>query len=225
MERTFQRSPERHCDNIALVSQDVFLFEVDPRQYRDGRPDATDQESSPRRASPGSPALPLALRTASTPWSGQAAPTCPAGQKQRVAIAPPLVKNAPVIVYDEATSALDGENERAVMEAAFDKRISTHGDLHCAQAFQPSRRPIAFSCLTLASWQTPELMTSLPSAAQSTARSSTWRRLRQWPRRQKTAAERVADFARAFRPGVEIESIAGISASRSGPQVNVAESR
>ncbi|TIX42197.1 MAG: ATP-binding cassette domain-containing protein, partial [Mesorhizobium sp.] len=42
------------------------------------------------------------------------------GQKQRVAIARALLKNAPVIVYDEATSALDGENERAVMEAAFD---------------------------------------------------------------------------------------------------------
>ena len=36
------------------------------------------------------------------------------GEKQRVAIARTLLKNAPLLIFDEATSALDSANERAI---------------------------------------------------------------------------------------------------------------
>ena len=40
-----------------------------------------------------------------------------AGQKQRIAIARALMKNAKILIFDEATSALDSENEAQVQNA------------------------------------------------------------------------------------------------------------
>ena len=39
------------------------------------------------------------------------------GEKQRIAIARAILKNAPILILDEATSALDNESERLVSEA------------------------------------------------------------------------------------------------------------
>ncbi|MFP4274946.1 MAG: ATP-binding cassette domain-containing protein, partial [Paracoccaceae bacterium] len=39
------------------------------------------------------------------------------GQKQRIAIARAILRDAPVLLLDEATSALDAESERAVQQA------------------------------------------------------------------------------------------------------------
>ncbi|MER9236020.1 ABC transporter ATP-binding protein/permease [Mesorhizobium sp. M0622] len=108
-------------DNIALVSQDVFLFEGSIRDnIRDGRPNATDQEIESAADLARVTSFASALENGLDTLVGPSGTNLSGGQKQRVAIARALLKNAPVIVYDEATSALDGENERAVMEAAFD---------------------------------------------------------------------------------------------------------
>jgi len=46
------------------------------------------------------------------------------GEKQRVAIARVILKNAPILVFDEATSSLDSRSEKAILESL--KEISQH---------------------------------------------------------------------------------------------------
>ncbi len=106
---------------IALISQDVFLFEGTIREnIADGNPDATPEQVEA-----------AAERAAVTGFAGemndgldsQVGPNGSAlsgGQKQRVGIARALVKDAMVYIYDEATSALDGDNERMIMGSAID---------------------------------------------------------------------------------------------------------
>ena len=101
---------------VALVSQDVFLFESTIRDnIRDGHPDASDAEIklAARRAhvTEFTDAFPEGLDTK----IGPNATNLSGGQRQRIAIARALLKRSPLIILDEATSALDGESERAIL--------------------------------------------------------------------------------------------------------------
>ena len=49
-------------------------------------------------------------------WAVQAA-TCRVGERQRIAIARAMLKDAPIIIFDEATAYLDPENESLIQEA------------------------------------------------------------------------------------------------------------
>ena len=102
---------------IALISQDVFLFDSTILEnIRDGDPNASDAdiEEAARRAALADvlQAMPAGLRTVVGPNGSSLS----GGQKQRIGIARALVKNARIYVFDEATSALDAENERHVLE-------------------------------------------------------------------------------------------------------------
>lgn len=105
---------------IALISQDVFLFEGTIRDnIRDGNPAATDAEieEAARRAQVTgfSAAMPLGLDSPVGPNGSFLS----GGQRQRVGIARALAKHAKVYVFDEATSALDGITERDLMAEIF----------------------------------------------------------------------------------------------------------
>lgn len=101
---------------IALISQDIFLFDSSIREnIRDGAPDASEEDilAAVRDAALTDviAALPDGLDTIVGP-NGSA---LSGGQRQRIGVARALVKKARIYVFDEATSALDAENERHIL--------------------------------------------------------------------------------------------------------------
>ena len=109
-------------DNIALVSQDVVLFNdtlganIAYGSKRDATKDEIRAAAKAAHALEFIDALPQGLDT----MIGENGVKLSGGQRQRLAIARALLKNAPILILDEATSALDTESERHV-QAALDE--------------------------------------------------------------------------------------------------------
>ncbi len=111
-------APDAMRDAIALISQDVFLFDGTIRNnIRDGKPDATDDEIAQAAERAMVNAFADEMPDGLDSEIGPNGASLSGGQKQRVGIARAMVKNARIYIYDEATSALDGANEHAIMQA------------------------------------------------------------------------------------------------------------
>ncbi|MBO7173355.1 MAG: lipid A export permease/ATP-binding protein MsbA [Burkholderiaceae bacterium] len=105
-------------DNIAIVTQDVFLFDDTIRaNIAYGMPNATEEDIQvaikAAALEPFIASLPNGLDTS----VGEAGDKLSGGQKQRISIARAILKNAPILILDEATSALDSESERHIQTA------------------------------------------------------------------------------------------------------------
>jgi ATP-binding cassette, subfamily B, bacterial MsbA len=105
-------------DNVALVSQDVVLFNDSIRNNIAFGVDNPDPKAVERAAQVAfvdefAAELPQGLDTP----VGERGALLSGGQRQRIAIARALLKNAPILIFDEATSALDNESERRIQEA------------------------------------------------------------------------------------------------------------
>jgi len=128
-------------DNIALVSQDVVLFNdtIGANIAYGGKRDATLEEI--RAAAKAAHALEFidALPEGLDTMIGENGVKLSGGQRQRLAIARAILKDAPILILDEATSALDTESERHV-QAALDELMRGRSTLVIAHRLSTIER-------------------------------------------------------------------------------------
>ena len=99
-------------DCVSFVTQDNFLFRCSLLEnIRMGRPEATDEEvKAAARAAQCEEFIQKLPKGYDTP-AGEAGKRLSGGEKQRIAIARMMLKNAPIVILDEATAFTDPENE------------------------------------------------------------------------------------------------------------------
>ncbi len=142
-------------DNIALVSQDVVLFNdtIAANIAYGGKSKATPEEI--RAAAKAAHALEFidAMPEGFNTMIGENGVKLSGGQRQRLAIARAILKDAPILILDEATSALDTESERHV-QAALDELMRGRSTLVIAHRLSTVER--ANRIVTLAHGQKQE---------------------------------------------------------------------
>ena len=103
---------------MALVSQDITLFDDTIRaNIAYGRPDAPEEEIMEAARNAAAHDFIMEMPEGYDTYVGERGTKVSGGQRQRLAIARAMLKNAPVLLLDEATSALDTESERHVQSA------------------------------------------------------------------------------------------------------------
>lgn len=97
---------------VSFVTQDNFLFRCSLLEnIRLGDPNATDEEvRAAARAAQCEEFIAKLPQGYDTP-AGEAGRRLSGGEKQRIAIARMMLKNAPIVILDEATAFTDPENE------------------------------------------------------------------------------------------------------------------
>ncbi len=103
---------------VSFVTQDNFLFRCSLLEnIRLGRPTATDAEvKAAARAAQCESFIQKLPQGYDTP-AGEAGKRLSGGEKQRIAIARMMLKNAPIVILDEATAFTDPENENKLQHS------------------------------------------------------------------------------------------------------------
>lgn len=103
---------------ISFVTQDNFLFRCSLLEnIRLGNPNATDEEvKAAARAAQCEEFIEKLPQGYDTP-AGEAGKRLSGGEKQRIAIARMILKNAPIVILDEATAFTDPENEDKIQRS------------------------------------------------------------------------------------------------------------
>lgn len=105
-------------DTVSFVAQDNFLFRCSLLEnIRLGNPKASDEEVyTAARAAQCDDFIKKLEKDYHTP-AGEAGKRLSGGEKQRIAIARMILKNAPVVILDEATAFTDPENEDKIQRS------------------------------------------------------------------------------------------------------------
>ena len=119
-QNTDEMSQKQLSELISIVQQDTFLFNTSiAENIRIGNKDATMQEviEAAKKACIHDmiQSLPHGYETI----VGESGAKLSGGEKQRIAIARTILKNAPIIILDEATAAIDPYNEQLIQEAIY----------------------------------------------------------------------------------------------------------
>lgn len=111
-------STEELMKNISMVFQNVYLFEdTIMNNIRLAKPNASDEDIIYAAKKARCHDFIKSLQKGYETKIGEAGSTLSGGEKQRIAIARAILKDAPVVILDEFTSALDVENERHILQA------------------------------------------------------------------------------------------------------------
>ncbi len=104
--------------NIALVSQDVTLFDdTVAANIGFGRTGASREDITAAAKQAAAHDFITALPDGYDTKVGPGGARLSGGQRQRIAIARAIVRDAPILLLDEATSALDAQSEAQIQEA------------------------------------------------------------------------------------------------------------
>ncbi len=103
---------------VSFVTQDNFLFRCSLLEnIRLGNPNATDEEvKAAAKAAQCEDFIHKLPQGYDTP-AGEAGKRLSGGEKQRIAIARMMLKNAPIVILDEATAFTDPENEDKIQQS------------------------------------------------------------------------------------------------------------
>nr|WP_305908025.1 ATP-binding cassette domain-containing protein [Methylomarinum sp. Ch1-1]MDP4520828.1 ATP-binding cassette domain-containing protein [Methylomarinum sp. Ch1-1] len=110
--------PGQLRERIAIVPQETAIFAASVREnIRFGRLDAGDEDIVKAAEAAAADQFIRALPEGYDTFLGERGLRLSAGQRQRIAIARAILKNAPILLLDEATSSLDAESEKLVQTA------------------------------------------------------------------------------------------------------------
>ena len=105
-------------DLVSFVNQDNFLFSCSLMEnIRLGNPAASDEEVFAAARAAQCEEFILKLPKGYDTPAGEAGKRLSGGEKQRVAIARMMLKNAPIVILDEATAFTDPENEEKIQQS------------------------------------------------------------------------------------------------------------
>ena len=106
------------AEHISFVTQDNFLFQCSLLEnIRLGNPKATDEGVKEAARAAMCEEFILKLPQGYDTPAGEAGKHLSGGEKQRIAIARMLLKDAPIVILDEATAFTDPENEDKIQQS------------------------------------------------------------------------------------------------------------